>query len=298
MILVDRDRASTKPAILTSRLALTGLLAFGVMSLTTSCATTAPQSEAVLRVPPKGLAQNVQISNVPFIEQEAGQCGPASLTMAMHWAGNPITVDKLLPEVMTPEKKGSLQQDLISASRREGMMAVQTEGMPSLLEELAAGHPVIIFENLGLTWYQQWHYAVVTGYDLSREEFIMHSGHEANERIDMKIFERSWKLSDYWSLVVLPPGKTAASAGELGNMQAAAGLEQAGREKEAANSYQAILNRWPSSLSALIGLANIAYKDRNFISAVSLLKQAKLAHPESAVVDHNLKVAEAAAFRK
>ena len=267
-----------------------GALAVAVLA---GCATTAPQSKAVLEAPPK-VAKRIEIPNVPFIEQSAGFCGPATLAMAMSWAGHPIGVDELAPRVMTPSMKGSLQEDLVSASRREGMMAVKITGMSALLSELDAGHPVIIFENLGLSWYQQWHYALVRGYDLAEEEFVMHSGTKASEHIDMRIFERSWKLSDYWALVILRPGETAFTGTELANLQAAAGLEQAKKTKEAQTSYVAILQRWPESLGALVGLGNIAYAEKKFKQAVLYLRQAAKLYPDSSIVAHNLRVAESA----
>ena len=124
---------------------------FGALAiaLLAGCATTAPQTKAVLATPPT-VAKHVEIPNVPFIEQSAGHCGPATLAMAMEWAGHPIAAEELASRVMTPAMKGSLQEDLIGASRREGMMAVKITGMSALLSELDAGHPVIIFENLGL----------------------------------------------------------------------------------------------------------------------------------------------------
>jgi hypothetical protein len=262
--------------------------------LLAGCATTAPQATALLNSPPSNIAPAVEIKSVPFVDQNAGHCGPATLTMAMQWAGRPVNVDQISPLVITPDKNGSLQEDMISASRREGMMGIRIEGMEALMKELDAGHPVIIFENLGLSWYQQWHYAIVVGYDLKKETFIMHSGHEAFESTDMKVFERSWKLSDYWALVVLNPGDLATAADELANMQAAAGLEQAGKNEEARKSYLSVLQRWPTSLGALVGLGNLAYKQNDFKSAVSYLRQAQKAHPDSQMVLHNLKVAEAA----
>lgn len=255
-----------------------------------SCATTAPQTKAILRSPPK-IASSAEIK-VPFVDQTTGHCGPSTLTMAMQWAGHAVMVDQISQQVMSPKKNGSLQEDLISSCRREGMMGVRLDGMEALLKELDAGHPVIIFENLGLSWYQQWHYAIVLGYDLRKEEFILHSGHTAFEHIGMQIFERSWKLSDYWALVILKPGNLAFAADELANLQAAAGLEQVERREEAGKSYDAILKRWPKSLGALVGLSNLAYKRNDFESAVSYLREAKRLYPANQMIIHNLRLAE------
>lgn len=244
---------------------------------------------------PDRSSRSAQIENVPFVRQSAGHCGPASLAMVMQWNGRPISADALASQVYTPGANGSFQADLITASRRHSMMAVPIEGMQSLLTELDAGHPVIIFENLGLSWAPQYHYAVVYGYDLSHEEILMHSGPEAGKRWDLRKFERSWKLTDYWGLVVLPPGKISASASELAHLNAATGLEQSGFGEAAAESYRAIRGRWPQSLGAMIGLANVAYAKGEMKTAVFYLRQAIQVHPDSAPAWHNLAIAEKAA---
>jgi predicted Zn-dependent protease len=170
--------------------------------------------------------------------------------------------------------------------------------LPALLAEVKAGHPVIVFENLALSWLPQWHYAVVYGYDLSKPEVLMHSGPEAAKHWDMRKFERSWMLADYWGLVVLPPDRLAASADELANVTAAAGLEQAGKLNEAQMAYQQIIKKWPQSLPAAIGLGNISFAQKNPVAAVQVLQQAAKAHAESAVVWHNLAIAQSSARMK
>lgn len=257
------------------------------------CASIGHQTRALLKAPPD-IPTASQIENVPFIEQAAGHCGPATLTMVMHWAKAPVTLEQITPEVYTPGMKGSLQLDLISASHRHGLMAIPLEGLEPLLREVAAGHPVIVFENLGLSWYPKWHYAVVIGYDLKAEQLILHSGPNANERVDMIRFEHAWSLGKYWGLIVLPAGQLAKTSGEIATLRAAAGIEQAGLAPEAEKSYHAILQKWPESLGALIGLGNINYKRRDYKNAVSFLKQATQFHPNSTQAKHNLSVAETA----
>ncbi|MBX3034621.1 MAG: PA2778 family cysteine peptidase [Bdellovibrionaceae bacterium] len=257
-----------------------------------ACASRAKQTEDLRRDPPREIPSAARVENVPFIEQAANHCGPATLAMVMNWAGRGITADEIAPQVYNPSRQGSLQMDLISASRRHGLVAIPLSGMRDLLREVAAGHPVIVFENLAMSWLPQWHYAVVLGYDLPRREIILHSGPNAFQRWDMEKFERSWMLGDYWGLVVLPPGKMAASGDELAHVTAAAGLEQAGRLEEADLVYQSLLKRSPESLLALIGRGNVAYARDDARAAVAFLRQAVRHHPGSAAARHNLSVAE------
>lgn len=259
--------------------------------LCVGCATRAVQTEALLAEPGDRPVMHL-IQDVPFIDQTLGYCGPATLTMAMRRAGQDVTVDEIAAQIYTPGLKGSLQSDLIGASRRQGLMAVPIHHLSALLDEVAAGHPVIIFENLGLTWAPNWHYALVLGYDLAKQEIIMHSGHEAYFRWDLKKFERSWMLGEYWGLVVLPAGELSVSADELVQVAAAYGLEQAQKYKEAEKSYNRILEKWPNSLVALIGLGNLAFQKRDQKKALEFLQRAVKAHPESVAAKHNLSVAQ------
>lgn len=267
------------------------LFIFAFCGLTLGCVSRAVQTEAVLASPERH-APLAQVENVPFIDQSVGYCGPATLTMVMQWNGKPVTVDEVAAMTFTPGLKGSLQSDMISASRRLGFMAVPIKNLDALLKEVAAGHPVIVFENLSVSWLPTWHYAVVIGYDLNKKEIVLHSGQDANYHWDLEKFERSWMLGDYWGLVVLPAGQLAASADEFNNSSAAAGLEQTQKFHEAEISYRSILEKWPTSLIALTGLANINYQKQNYRLAQSLLKKALKHHPESQTAQHNLAVVE------
>lgn len=259
------------------------------------CALTpAKQTQFLLDNPPDLPAAH-RIEDVKFIEQEENYCGPATLAMAMDFAGKPIPVETLAPQVFTPGKEGSLQQDMLGGARRQGMLAVQIQGLPSLLKEVEAGHPVIVFLNLGLSWYPIYHYALVTGYDLSDPAIVMHSGSTPSKVWNMKKFERSWSLGQYWGLVVLPVTELSAAASELEHSSAAAGLEALGLNREAETVYRNILKRWPNSYGALIGMGNLAYARGQFGQSVAYLRRAVGAHPESAAAWHNLALAEGAA---
>lgn len=218
--------------------------------------------------------------------------------MAMRWAGRDVSIDQLAGQVFTPGRNGSLPVDMTSAARRNGFLAVPISGMPALLDEVAAGHPVIVFENVGFSFFPQWHYAVVHGYDLRSRDVLIHSGHEENRRWDMRRFETAWRGGDYWGLVVLNPGELSAAADELTHAGAAAALEDLGKVDEAEASYRAILERWPESLGAHLGLANIFYSRGDTLGAVWILRDAVRLHPASAVAWHNLAIAEKTVSRK
>ncbi len=271
---------------------LTAFLAVGIF--TSGCATRAIQTERLLEAHAKAAPRQIEIPGVPFVDQSEGYCGPATLAMTLGWAGKTADVNELAKQVFTPGKEGAMPADLVGATRRQGMMGVQFNGLPALIDEISRGHPVIVFENLALTWYPRWHYAVAYGYDLEKETITLHSGSEKAKKWSLHKFERSWMLGEYWGLAVLPPGQISLAAGELANATAAAGLEQVGKTNEAEKSYRAVLEKWPTSLGSLIGLGNVTYAKKDFTSAVDVLSTASGMHPNLPVVWHNLATAQGA----
>jgi tetratricopeptide (TPR) repeat protein len=153
---------------------------------------------------------------------------------------------------------------------------------------VAAGHPVLVLQNLGLDWYPQWHYAVVVAYDLPAGELALRSGAERRRVVALDTFARTWARADRWALAVLPPDVLPASAGEAAAVRAAAGLERAGRTGEAVLAYDAILGRWPGSLAAAIGRGNARYAAGDLAGAATAYRAALERHREAAELWNNL----------
>ena len=229
-----------------------------------------------------------ELSAVPFFPQEAYQCGPASLAMALAWSGLEIDPDELAPQVYTPSLKGSLQPALVTAARRHGRVAYPISGANALLEEIAAGHPVIVLQNLGLSWMPAWHYAVVIGYDLDKAMIVLHSGITNRKTTALKTFENTWARSKHWGLVVLPPGRLPATAEESSYVKAVVGLERARQWPAAVEGYKTALSQWPQSFSAHIGLSNSYYAQGNLESARKVLQKTTILFPEEGVAFNNL----------
>lgn len=231
------------------------------------------------------------ITEVPFIQQSDYQCGPASLAMMMHFSGKEVSTKALAKQAFTPEKKGSLQSDMLSATRRQGMLALPVSNIKKLLKVVDDGHPVLVLQNLGFSWYPRWHYAVVVGYDLASSQMILHSGKKPFFHTYQYTFEKTWQRSNNWGYLIVNPGVIPDSISESAMVKATAHLEALSFLKEAETSYQAILVKWPVSLGALIGLGNIHYRNKDFKQSSLILKDATLAYPDSAESWHNYAIA-------
>lgn len=247
----------------------------------------APQAER-LTLDRGTLPPQAKVEDVPFFAQGRLYCGPASMAMALAWSGVEATQESVAPVVYTPGREGSLPADMAAAPRRYGRLAVPVNSLHDVLREIAAGHPVIVFQNLGLNWLPRWHYAVATGYDLDTREIILHSAMIEDHRTTLSKFEHTWQRGNYWALVVLPPDRLPASAAPLDVLRGAAGLERVGDHKSAALAYAAALRRWPDNLGAAIGLGNARYAMGDRQGAESAFLAAATLHPEAPMGWNNL----------
>lgn len=203
------------------------------------------------------LPDRILLQDVPFHAQDAYQCGPASLAMVLNHRGVAATPDSLKDRVYLPERKGTLQVEMISAARERDLLVYPLDkDLQAILTELAAGNPVLVMQNLAFNWYPQWHYAVVVGYDLNAREMLVHSGLNKAQREPFHVFMRTWSRADYWARVMLPPGQLPATARPLTYLRAASDLEQTGRLHSAEAAYRSAVEQWPDQPTARFGLGN------------------------------------------
>jgi tetratricopeptide (TPR) repeat protein len=261
----------------------------GVFLLCLAACATPPHTRLVLGSPPPSLPRHTELSDVPFFAQDAFQCGPASLAMSLNAAGIAVTPETLKPELYLPDRHGSLQVEMLAATRRQGATAYQlAPELSDMLREIAAGTPVVVLQNLGFSWYPVWHYAVAIGYDLNNAEIILRSGPEQRQTLPMKTFEYTWARSGYWAMVALPPGKIPETAEENSFIAAVSALEKIGDPERVQGTYIAARDRWPGNLSAQIGVGNTAYRLHDLGRAEAAFRQAAHDHPDSVAALNNL----------
>ena len=237
---------------------------------------------------PAGLPAQAELTRTPFFAQADYECGPAALAMAITAAGTPITPESLVPQVYLPARLGSLQVEMPVAVRRAGLLAYTlAPEVQAVLMEVAAGNPVVVFQNLSLPWYPVWHYAVVIGYDRETQTLLMHSGTTPRMPISLSAFERTWARGDYWALVALPPDRLPATADAARLATAVVALERVD-PKAALMAYGSALARWPGDRSFLLGSGNAAYALGNLPAAQSAYAAAAAAHPDFADAWNNL----------
>ncbi|WP_169579644.1 PA2778 family cysteine peptidase [Saccharospirillum impatiens] len=235
------------------------------------------------------MSDQVLLEDVPFFPQQTYQCGPATLAMLMSNQGKAVQPEALVDQVFIESRQGSLQAEMLAATRRQGLLPyVHDTRFSTLLEQVDAGHPVLVFQNLGFGFYPVWHYAVVVGYDLTEQEMLLHSGTSAGLGRTFRRFELEWRGGDYWAMTMHRPGEFPSNPEPSAYLEATAGLEQAEQYEAAAWAYQAATERWPKQLIAWMGLGNARYRQQNFEAAEHAYEAALSLNPDSAAAHHNL----------
>lgn len=233
-------------------------------------------------------ATPVELAHVPFHPQDDDLCGPAVLATVLQSAGIDRTPDDLVDQVYLPQRQGSLQVEMLGATRRAGAVPYILRPAPDeLLREVAAGHPVVVLQDVGLLPMARWHYAVVVGFDLAAGTITLRSGTHKRLVMPVQDFDRTWAKSDRWAFVALPPGRLPATANEADYLAAAAIFERVS-PAAGARAYETALGAWPRSLFARLALGNAAYRQRDLAQALSHYRQATLDHPDAADAWNNL----------
>jgi len=233
--------------------------------------------------------QSLELSDTPFYPQEDYQCGPAALATVLGASGLNVSSAELRDQVYLPGRRGSLQIELLAASRRNGRLPYQLDPeWLAIQREIQAGQPVLVLQNLGLSWYPVWHYAVVIGFDPVRRKVILRSGIEARRLMDINRFMSSWAQASYWAVVVLAPGHEPAQIDKDRYLQAMVALESSGQLASAEWFYQAALLHWPGNPLALFGLANIAVMQEHWPVAEAHYRELLVIEPDHVAARNNL----------
>jgi tetratricopeptide (TPR) repeat protein len=227
------------------------------------------------------------VAGVPFFPQTAHACGPAALATLLVQRGIVTTPAELGPRIYVPGRRGSFQAELIAAIRSAGLVPWQIDGrLPALAQELTAGRPVLVLQNLLLPSLPRWHYAVAYGIDSG--SVLLRSGRIAELRSGAPQFLRSWRAADYWGVVALRPGELPAAPDAVRWLETYAAFESLGQPQQARLGYETGVRHWPQEPLLWFALGNSQYRASEVAAAETSWRHAVRLAPDFAPAWNNL----------
>lgn len=248
-----------------------------------------PQTASLRDAWPPDLAPHAELAAVPFFPQEEYQCGPAALATVLAYAGTKVTPDDLVSQVYIPERKGSLQIEMLAAPRRRGLVSYAlAPRLEDVLREVSSGTPVVLLHGYSLWPFKQWHYSVVVGYDREKGEAVLRSGVHERQTMPLAVLEYTWKDSDRWAMVAMTPERIPVTAEEARYLDAVNAMARVADARASIVAYRAFLQRWPDNATAAIGLGNVLHASRDLKGAERVLRDALRKNDDSVALLNNL----------
>lgn len=229
------------------------------------------------------------LRTVPFFPQTQFQCGPSALAGVLGASGVQASPEALSPQVYLPGRRGSLQVELLAATRRAGRVAYLIEGEPEVLfAQIETGRPVLVLQNLGTRHVPVWHYAVLVGFDPDANSVYLNSGRDQGLSQDARKFLRTWDWAGRWAMVALRPGDLPARAERQDYAEAVAAFETVAGAGDAERAWRAAIAHWPDDSRPWLALGNLAHAGGDRETAVHRYRAGLQRAPEDAVLTNNL----------
>lgn len=228
------------------------------------------------------------IADVPLIEQEAYFCGPAALSALLQHNGIPESQDTLAEQVFNAQEEGTFQHDMLYTLRSRGLIAAPVNNLQDMLTEIAHGNPVLVFQNLALSWVPKWHYAVATGYDLEQQLLYLNGGRAVQDVTPFSTFGHTWRRTNYWGYVVTQPPRLPVTTDSHTLDDLAPRFEDMHLPQAAEQTYLALTKRPPARSQPFFGLGNVYLAQARYAEAETAYRNGLAIEPKNSLIANNL----------
>jgi tetratricopeptide (TPR) repeat protein len=207
--------------------------------------------------------------------------------MTLNASGVSTQPEALAPFVYIPERRGSLQTELIATARRhERLPYVIDPSLNAVAAELRAGRPVLVLQNLRLPRFPVWHYAVVVG--MTGDRVLLRSGTEQRLSLRLSRFWQTWKYGGHWALVLLRPGEMPANPDPERWIAANTAFEATAGSPAVLANYESAARMWPEHAMIWLGLGNARYRAGQRAEAENAYRRAVTLDGNNAAALNNL----------
>lgn len=187
------------------------------------------------------LPERVELTDVPAFPERAWQGAPSALASLLVQQGVDTSPGLLVKQLHLPEGEERLSQNVLSAVNSHGLLAYPLQpNLQALLEQVAAGLPVLLRFNEGLAWVDMPRYAVLIGYDRAEQTLLLRAGNSRRWETSFSSFESAWQSSGAWAVLVLAPVQLPAKVDGPRWLAAADAVARAGHQEAAANARRAL----------------------------------------------------------
>lgn len=201
--------------------------------------------------------------------------------------------------------QGTLPLDMQPAVESRGLSARIINGtFEDLKQELRSNRPVVAYLDFGTRKHPIGHFAVVIGFDEKKQGLYLHSGPRKNTFAAYRRFDRGWKDTNRWMMMVAPSEQTSAWIDRHGTTPAPELLkprlsapehfqlgqiyEEQGLQDLARVQYESALKVDKKLEPALLALGNLSFNGHDLESAKKYYRRILKRNPGHSGANNNL----------
>ncbi|MDO9321718.1 MAG: PA2778 family cysteine peptidase [Pseudomonas sp.] len=190
------------------------------------------------------MPERVELTGVPAFPERAYFGAPSALSSLLVQQGVDTSPGAVSKQLQLPEQEAQLEQNILAQVNANGLLSYPLQPhLAALLEQVAAGYPVLLRFNEGLSWIDMPLYALLIGYDRENQTLLLRAGNSRRWETSFSSFESSWASSGAWAVLVLAPLQLPAKVDSQSWLQAADELQRAGHLAAAGNARQVLQRR-------------------------------------------------------
>jgi hypothetical protein len=188
-----------------------------------------------------GLPERVELTGVPAFPERAYFGAPSALGSLLVQHGIDSSPGMLVKQLQLPQQEQQLEQNILTQINANGLLAYPLRPqLAALLQQVAAGYPVLLRFNEGFGWMGMPRYAVLIGYDSTEQTLLLRAGNSRRWETGFSSFASAWESAGSWAVLVLAPLQLPAKVDGPRWLQAADQLERSGQSVAAANARKVL----------------------------------------------------------